>query len=186
MRSDVVTPRAPLVETILRTTLACVVVAPLVRTSGKRGLAEMSTFDVVVALLLAGIVGGAAVGEDDGVTGGAVAAPTLIASSVAVRLLVHSSSVAADVLQGKLATVIRDGEVAEGALRKLRISQSELDHAIRSRHGDDTSEVGHAKPTPSGKLVLSLRHEERSATKADIADLTRRPEDLRALLAARK
>lgn len=81
-------------------------------------------------------------------------------------------------------TVIRDGQMAEGALRKLRISGSELDHAIRSQHGDDVSEVDHAELTPSGKLVLTLKPEEQSATKADVADLISELHELKASLAA--
>ena len=78
-------------------------------------------------------------------------------------------------------TVINDGRMAEGALRRLRISPSELDHAIRSQHGDDASEVDHAELTPSGKLVLTLKHDEQSATKADIAELTEELHQLKAI-----
>ena len=152
--------QVPLAEPILRTTLAYVMLLLLIRFIGKRGLAEMSTFDIVVVFLLAEIVGGAAIGEDDSVTGSVVSAVTLVALSTGVHYMVQRSSAAAMVLQGKPATVIRDGQMAEGALRKLRISQSELDHAIRSQHGDDVSEVEHAELTPSGKLVLTLKHDE--------------------------
>ena len=76
--------------------------------------------------------------------------------------------------------------MAEGALRRLRISPSELDHAIRSQHGDDISEVDYAQLTPSGKLVLTLKRDEQSATKADIAELTEQLHQLKALLLARR
>jgi uncharacterized membrane protein YcaP (DUF421 family) len=89
------------------------------------------------------------------------------------------------VLQGKPVTVIRDGQMAQGSLRRLRISPSELDHAIRSQHGDDVSEVDHAELTPSGKLVLTLKPEEQSATKADIAQLSEELAQLKALVMAR-
>jgi uncharacterized membrane protein YcaP (DUF421 family) len=83
-------------------------------------------------------------------------------------------------------TVIRDGRMAQGALRRLRISGSELDHAIRSQHGDDVSEVDRVELTPSGKLVLTLKHDEQSATKADIAEVTEELHQLKALLVARR
>ena len=68
-------------ETVLRTTLIYLVLVLLIRMMGKRGLAEMSTFDIVVTFLLAEIVGGAAIGAEDSVTGGIVGAVTLVGST---------------------------------------------------------------------------------------------------------
>ena len=96
--------QVPLAEPILRTTLAYVMLLLLIRFIGKRGLAEMSTFDIVVVFLLAEIVGGAAIGEDDSVTGSVVSAVTLVALSTGVHYMVQRSSAAAMVLQGKPAT----------------------------------------------------------------------------------
>jgi uncharacterized membrane protein YcaP (DUF421 family) len=52
--------QVPLVETILRPALVCFAVVLLIRAIGKRGLAELSTFDIVVTALLAQVVGAAA------------------------------------------------------------------------------------------------------------------------------
>jgi uncharacterized membrane protein YcaP (DUF421 family) len=185
MWNEMMAPQAPLAETILRTTLVYVVLVLLIRFIGKRGLAEMSTFDIVVILLIAELVGGAALGDDNSLTGGMVGALTLLALSTAVHHLVQRSPVASRLFQGEPVTVIRDGKLAEGALRKLGISRSELDHAIRGQHGDDLSEVEHAELTPSGKLVLTLKRDEQSATKADIAELAEQLRQLKALLTAR-
>jgi uncharacterized membrane protein YcaP (DUF421 family) len=171
MWNEMMALQAPLAETILRTTLVYLAVVFLIRLIGKRGLAELSTFDIIVTVLVAEVVGGAAIGADDSLTGGLVSALVLIILNTAVHHLVQRSSAAERIFQGKPATVIRDGQMAEGALRKLGISPSELDHAIRSQHGDDVTEVDHAELTPSGKLVLTLKHDEQSATKADIAEL---------------
>jgi uncharacterized membrane protein YcaP (DUF421 family) len=186
MWNEMVAPQAPLLETILRTVLVYVAVVILIRLMGKRGLAEMSTFDIVVTFLLAEIVGGAAMADDNSLTGAMLGALTLVAMNIGFNYLVHRSSVASRVLQGKPVTVIRDGRMAEGALRRLRISASELDHAIRGQHGDDISEVDHAELTPSGKLVLTLKRDEQSATKADIAELTENLHQLKALVMERR
>lgn len=173
-------------RTILRAVLIYVAVVILIRLMGKRGLSEMNTFDVIVALLLAEILGGAIMGEDASLTGGLVAALTFVALNVGFNHLVHRFPTASRVLQGKPTTVVRDGQMAEGALQKLNISSSELDHAIRSQHGDDISEVDHAELTPSGKLVLTLKYEEQSATKADIAAVSAELQELKSLLSARQ
>lgn len=184
MWNEILLPQAPLAETILRTALVYVVLVLLIRVIGRRGLAEMSTFDIVVFFLLAEIIGGAALGDDDSLTGSVAGAITLVALGTAVHRLVQRSSLASRILQGEAVTVIRDGQMAEGALRRLHITQSELDHAIRSQHGDDVAEVDHAELTPSGKLVLTLKRDEQSATKADVAELSEQLQQLKALLTA--
>jgi uncharacterized membrane protein YcaP (DUF421 family) len=65
MWNDMLALQASVFETILPTVLVYVAVVILIRVKGKRGLAEMSTFDIVVAFLLAEIVGRAAGGDDD-------------------------------------------------------------------------------------------------------------------------
>ena len=184
MWNEMLALQTQLLETIPRAVLVYVAVVILIRFMGKRGLAEMSTFDIVVTILLAEIVGRAA-GDDNSFTGAMLGALTLVALNIGFNYLVHRSAVASRVFQGKAVTVIHDGRMAEGALRKLRISPSELDHAIRSQHGDDISEVDHAQLTPSGKLVLTLKPEEQSATKADIAELTEELHQLKAILMSR-
>jgi len=79
MWTDMLVPQAPLIETILRAALAYIAVIVLIRLIGKRGLAEMSTFDIVVVVLLADIVAGAATADDNSVTSVVVAALTLVA-----------------------------------------------------------------------------------------------------------
>ncbi len=92
------------------------------------------------------------------------------------------SPTAARILQGKATTVIEDGRVVEPALRRLRMRASELDHAIRSQHGDDISEIQHGQLTPSGRLVVTLKYDEQSSTKADIAALADQLRRVEALL----
>jgi uncharacterized membrane protein YcaP (DUF421 family) len=82
----------------------------------------------------------------------------------------------------KTTTVIEHGQVVRPALRRLGLRTSELDHAIRSQHGDDLDEIDHGELTPSGQFVLTLKPEEQSSTKADIADLTARLRQIEELL----
>ena len=186
MWEDVLVLQEPLAEKMLRAALVYVVILILVRLSGKRGLATMNIFDLVVVLLIAGVVETAIIGDDTSVAGAVVSAVTLVAVNRAVSLLVDTSPLAARILEGKPTTVIDDGQVVQGALRKLGLRASELEHAIRSQNGDDLSEIESGKLTPSGQLVLSLKYDEQSSTKADVADLTRRLQRIEALLTTRR
>jgi len=62
--------------------------------------------------------------------------------------------------------------MTEQGMRKLECAAPDLDHAVRSQHGDDIREVEHGELMPSGQLVLTVKPEPQSATKGDIADLS--------------
>lgn len=100
MWNEILALHAPILETILRSALVYVAVVILMRVTGKRGLAEMSTFDIIVTFLLAEIIGGAAVADDNSLTGGILGALTLVALNLGFNYLVHRSSLAARIFQG--------------------------------------------------------------------------------------
>ena len=186
MWKDMFVPQVPLVESVLRVVLVYALMVVLVRLGGKRGLATMNTLDFVVVFLLAGVVENATIGDDTSILGGAVSAVTLVAASRAVRRLLDTSPLAQRTLEGRPTTVIEHGHVVQGALRKLGLRTSELDHAIRSQHGDNLEEIEHGELTPSGRFVLTLKPDEQSSTKADIAALEQRLQHIEAMLSGKR
>src|ERR1700687_2370697 len=68
----------PIAEKILRPILVYVFLVMLLRVFGKRELAQLNPFDLVVLLSLANTVQNAIIGEDNSVTGGIVGASTLL------------------------------------------------------------------------------------------------------------
>jgi uncharacterized membrane protein YcaP (DUF421 family) len=169
----------PLTEKILRTVIVYALIAVLFRLTGKRALAGMNTFDVIVIFLLSNVVQNAVIGNDTSLTGGVTGAITLITVNTAVNRLIASSATAARIFDGRATTVISDGHAIDTALRR-----SELDHTVRVQNGDDVSEVGHGSLEPGGQLVLTLKPAEQGATKADVAQLTDRLSRIESLLSA--
>jgi uncharacterized membrane protein YcaP (DUF421 family) len=76
----------PLAEKILRTVLVYALIALLFRVAGKRGLANLNTFDFVVMFLLSNVVQNAVIGNDISLTGGVVGAVTLVAVNAVVTV----------------------------------------------------------------------------------------------------
>jgi len=174
----------PLAEKILRTVLVYALIALLFRVAGKRGLANLNTFDFVVIFLLSNVVQNAVIGNDISLTGGAVGAVTLVAINAVVNRVVAGNARAARVFDGHATTVIREGHVVGRALRHLGLRRSELDHAVRMQNGDDIAQVERGSLEPGGQLVLTLKHAEQSATKADIAEVTARLNRIEELIRA--
>lgn len=164
----------PLTEKILRTVLVYALIAILFRVAGKRGLAGLNTFDIVVIFLLSNVVQNAVIGNDTSLTGGVVGAVTLVAVNTLVNRAIASNERVARLFDGRATTVINNGHVLQRALRHLGIRRSELDHAVRMQNGDDIHQVQQGSLEPGGQLVLTLKHAEQSATKADIAEVAAR------------
>jgi uncharacterized membrane protein YcaP (DUF421 family) len=186
MWNEILVLQVPVVEKIVRAILVYALIMVLVRLGGKRGLATMNTMDFVVLFLLAGAVETALVGDDNSVLGGAISAVTLVVVNRAVSRLIDAVPLAQRIFEGRPTTIIEHGKVEQSALRKLGMQTSELDHAIRSQHGDDLEEIEHGELTPSGQFVLTLKPGEQSSTKADIAALERRLEHIESMLSARR
>lgn len=63
---------------VLRTAIIYVVVLVGIRVAGKREVGQMTPFDLVLLLLIANAVQNAMTGSDQSITGGIVAAATLL------------------------------------------------------------------------------------------------------------
>jgi len=185
MWHDLFVQQLPWTEKVLRTVLVYALLVVLFRLTGKRGLASMNTFDVIVVFMLGNVVQNAVIGNDDSVTGGAIGAVTLVAVNALVNRLVVVSSLAQRLFEGTPTTVIRDGRVVPGALRRLGLQRTELEHAVRVQNGDDVAQVDHAELEPGGQLLLTLKDDEQGATKADVAELLARLARVEDLLTAR-
>lgn len=174
----------PLAEKVLRTVIVYALIAVLFRLTGKRGLANMNTFDIIVIFLLSNVVQNAVIGNDMSLIGGVIGAVTLVTVNAAVNRLIASSATAARIFDGHATTVISDGHIVEKARRRLGLRRSELDHAVRLQDGDDITEVDHGSLDPGGQLILTLKAGEQGATKSDVAALTDRLRRIETLLSA--
>ena len=78
----------PVLEKILRPIIVYVFLVVGLRLAGKRELAQLNPFDLVVLLTLSNTVQNAIIGEDNSVSGGLIGATTLLAVNfVVVRFL---------------------------------------------------------------------------------------------------
>src|SRR6202790_2419031 len=69
----------PILEKLLRPVIVYLVLVVLLRVFGKRELAQLNPFDLVVLLSLSNTVQNAIIGDDNSVTGGIIGAFSLLA-----------------------------------------------------------------------------------------------------------
>jgi uncharacterized membrane protein YcaP (DUF421 family) len=175
---DLFTSGVPLAEKVLRTVAVYLGILLLLRLAGKRDLAQLNTFDLVVLLLLSNVVQNAVIGNDNSLIGGLVGAVTLVVvNSLLVRVAQRSDS-AVRLLEGEAATLARDGRLDAGAIQRLGLRPADVEAAIRRQGASTLAEVAEASLEPGGSIVVRLRAEAEGATKADVARLEAKLDDL--------
>src|SRR5664279_1433411 len=101
----------PLIEKVLRTLVVYALLAVLFRLTGKRGLANLNTFDFIVIFLLSNVVQNAVIGNDQSLLGGVIGAITLVAVNTAVNRLIAVNATAARIFEGRATTLISEGRI---------------------------------------------------------------------------
>ncbi|MFC1403835.1 MULTISPECIES: DUF421 domain-containing protein [Streptacidiphilus] len=185
---DLWSVQIPILEKIIRTVLVYALVLLLFRFAGKRGLANLNTFDFVVMFLLSNVVQNAIIGADNSLLGGVIGAVTLVAVNAGMNRWVASDARAERLLEGTATTLVSDGAFVPGALRRLALRTSEIEHAVRVQNGDSIEEVADARLEPGGQLIVTLKEADQTATHSDVQAIQARLaaiEELLATLAAR-
>jgi uncharacterized membrane protein YcaP (DUF421 family) len=116
----------PVLEKILRPLIVYVFLIIGLRLAGKRELAQINTFDLVVLLMLSNTVQNAIIGNDNSITGGVIgAASLLIVNYMVVRFVFRRVSLDR-FLEGSPVKLIERGHVVEQRLDSELITLNEL------------------------------------------------------------
>ncbi|HEY2738938.1 MAG TPA: DUF421 domain-containing protein, partial [Thermoanaerobaculia bacterium] len=101
----------PIAEKVLRPVIVYVFLVACLRIFGKRELAQLNPFDLVVLLTLSNAVQNAIIGDDNSVTGGVIGAFSLLAINwLVVRLLFRLPRLN-NALEGSETVLVRRGKV---------------------------------------------------------------------------
>ncbi len=115
--SDLLVPGVPVLEKAIRPLIVYVALVLLLRLFGKRELAQLNQFDLVVLLMLSNTVQNAIIGNDNSVTGGLIGAVTLMAvNGLVVRFLYRHERIDR-VVEGKVSTLDGGRTGAQGQPR---------------------------------------------------------------------
>jgi uncharacterized membrane protein YcaP (DUF421 family) len=147
----------PLLEKVLRPAIVYLFLIVFLRLFGKRELAQLNPFDLVVLLSLSNTVQNAMIGDDNSVSGGVVGAFSLLAINwLLMRVLFKAPKLNA-ALQGKPATLITAGKVDEAVMKQETMSQEDL-IAVLNRNGfNDPAEVETCVLEPNGTFYVKGR-----------------------------
>jgi len=103
----------------------------MVRVSGRRTVGQFTPFDLLVVMLLSESVSSGLNGGEDSVTGGLLAAATLVALNVAVAFATSRSARLQTLMEGRPVLVGRDGKIFGEVLRRHRVPVADVEQALR-------------------------------------------------------
>jgi len=158
----------PLAEKVLRPILTYIFLVVALRVFGKRELAQLNPFDLVVLLSLSNTVQNAIIGNDNSLTGGLVGALALLAMNYLVVRFLFRHRRLDQVFEGQPRVLVENGHVREKALAAELLTHAELTTALHRQGFESLQEVDRCVLEPGGTFHIQrktpaekdIRHEE--------------------------
>ena len=157
MLHDLLTVQMPLLEKVVRSIAVYVFILVALRLGGKRELAQLNNFDMVVLLLLSNTVQNAIIGPDNSLLGGLIGATVLLAINYGAVRLGFCHPVVVRALEGTPTVLVDNGRTLDQNLRRSLISKEELAAALRRQGAHDLTDVEAAVLEANGTLTVEQR-----------------------------
>jgi uncharacterized membrane protein YcaP (DUF421 family) len=150
--SDMFVLGLPVLEKMLRPAIVYAFLVVGLRLAGKRELAQLNPFDLVVLLTLSNTVQNAIIGDDTSVTGGIIGAATLLTINYFVVRLLYGHQKIEKIVEGDEDVLIENGQVKVERLKDELITLAELEVAAHRQGFASLSDVERAVLEPGGAV----------------------------------
>ena len=124
----------------------------ITRVIGKRELGQMSAFELVLLVTMGDLIQQGVTQEDYSVTGAMLAVGTFALLIVTFSYLSWRFPRSRPGLEGVPVVVVKDGRMLDGVMRLERLSDTELQEALREQGIDDLAGVRVGILEPDGKF----------------------------------
>lgn len=122
-------------ETIIRALAVYFFLLLLFRVSGKRTLSQITTFDLILLLIMSEAVQQAMTSQDFSITNAILLTSTLVAAEAALTVIQRHSKTIDRIVDGTPLVIVEDGKPILHVMKKERIDTSEVMQAARELHG---------------------------------------------------
>lgn len=152
-------------DTVLRAATVYLALLLLFRIAGRRSLYQVTTFDLVLLLVIGEATQPALLGDDMSVTTALIAVTTLLAIDVAFSLLKRDVPMASSLLDGHPSLLVLRGQPLLREMRMARVDLADVMQAARERQGIVRLEdVGMAVLEVGGAISIVPRAQVDAAT----------------------
>ena len=142
----------PVLEKILRPIIVYFFLLIGLRLAGKRELAQLNPFDLIVLLTLSNTVQNAIIGDDNSVSGGVIGATALLAVNYIVVRLVRHNRRLQHLLEGRADVLMKGGKIQKDHLDRELISKADLTAAAHKQGISSLHEIDYCVLEPTGTI----------------------------------
>lgn len=145
-------------DAVLRSLAVYVVLMLVFRVAGKRSLAQITTFDFVLLLVIGEATQQALLGDDFSITNAALVIVTLIGLDIALSLLQKRFVFLGKWMDDVPLLLVENGNVLQKRLDKSRISESDILQAAREMQGlERMDQIKYAVLERTGQISIIPR-----------------------------
>lgn len=142
-------------ETVLRAAALYLFLMIVFRISGKRALAEMNAFDLVLLLIIGESVSQGLMGDDFSITTALVLVTTLVVMEIVFAFIKQKSKVAEIWLDDAPLVVVEDGQPLRDRMERARVDEEDVLEAARSTRGlENMQQIKYAVLERSGSISV--------------------------------
>lgn len=122
-------------DSVLRALVVYGFLLVVFRAAGKRSVAEITTFDFVLLLIISEAVQEALIDGDASMTNAFVLILTLVGADILISVLKQRWRGFDRIVDGSPLVVMADGELLHERMRKARVDEADILSAARATHG---------------------------------------------------
>ncbi len=122
-------------EPVLRALVVYALLFLIFRISGRRTLAQITPFDLVLTLIISESIQGALMDDDRSLTGAFLIVITMVGMDIILSIAKVRSKFVARLLDGLPVLVIDRGKLLSDAMARERVDESDIVTAAREHHG---------------------------------------------------
>ena len=157
-----------MITIIIRTLILYCFVILGIRLMGKRQIGDMQPNELVVTLLISEIAAIPLQDTNQPVIDGIVAIFLLIILEIVMSVISMKSIAIRKFINGKSVVIIKNGEIDQNAMKKVRLTVLDLIELLRGQDVFDISDVAFAVLEVNGDLSVLLKTNKQNVTVEDI------------------
>lgn len=144
-------------DVVIRSLIVFVFLWLVIRISGKRQVAQLSAFDLILLVTVGDLVAQGVVQDDTSLTGAALAVSTFSLAAMAVAWVTRRFTLTQPLVEGRPRIVVRDGEPQLSVLDSEQLTFDDLAEAAREKSIRRFSDVELAVLESDGSFSFFLR-----------------------------
>jgi len=158
----------PIAELVLRLAIAFITLLALTRLMGRKEISQMTFFNFVSAISIGTLGASLAIDSSISITNGLIALVAWSAFTIFVGIIDLKSPKFRETIEGQPRILIKQGQIMEAELRKVRLDIDALNALLRKKNVFSVSDVDYAIFETDGSLSVMKKEAKQSLTKGDI------------------